>query len=366
MIMNVNDYLVWRGDLPFSLFPFNEVDDLILARFSYLPFDKIKFKDNDTIESISDKMKDFSSEFKIDGDKDLIINLGKSVRFKDLKVSDFVFNKSKEAERQFGAITIHLDDFIYVSYIGTDNSIIGWKEDFNMSFMDNIPAQIEGKKYLDSISSKYSGNIRIGGHSKGGNVAVYSSLYCNKDIIDRIISVCNFDGPGFNKNVILNGNDILKKVKSYIPQESVIGRLLEHEEETIVVLSNEKGLYQHDIFSWEIKKDMIVRSSLTDSSEFAHKTIKEWLINTNPQNRKIFVDGIFDLLYSSNSDSFRELSKSWTKDIPNMLNAYSEISKEDKKVIGEMLKEFSKASSNTFKEESKAKFEEWLGNRNGR
>lgn len=359
--MNVNDYLIWRGDLPFNLFPFNEVDDLIFARFSYLPFDKIEFNDFETIESISNKMKGFSSEFKIEGDNDLIANLGKSVRFKDLKVSDFIFNKSKEAERQFGAVVIHLEDSIYVSFIGTDNSIIGWKEDFNMSFMDNIPAQIEGKKYLDNISSKYSGNIRIGGHSKGGNVAVYSSLYCDRSILDRIISVSNFDGPGFNKNVILNGNNILAKVKSYIPQESVIGRLLEHEEEIIVVLSHEKGLYQHDIFSWEIKKDMIVRASgLTGSSEFAHKAIKEWLINTNPQNRKIFVDGIFDLLYSSNSESFRELSKSWAKDIPNMLNAYSEISKEDKKVIGSMLMEFSKASSNTFKEESKAKIEKWL------
>ena len=364
--MNINDYLIWRGDLPFSLFPFNEVDDLILARFSYLPFDKIEFENNETIKSISYKMKDFSSEFKLEADKDLIINLGKSVRFKDLKVTDFIFNKSKEAERQFGAVTIHLDDFIYVSFIGTDNSIIGWKEDFNMSFMDNVPAQTLGKKYLNNVSSKYSDNIKIGGHSKGGNVAIYSALYCDKNILDRIISVCNFDGPGFNKNIILNGNDILKKVRSYIPQESVIGRLLEHEEEITVVLSNEKGLYQHDIYSWEIKKDMIVRSSLTNSSEFAHKTIKKWLVNTTPQNRKVFVDGIFDLLYSSNSESFRELSKNWTKDIPNMLSAYSEISKEDKKVIGNMLKEFSRASSNIFKEESKAKLEEWIGNINDR
>lgn len=361
--MNINDYLIWRGDLPFSLFKFNEVDSLIFARFSYLPFDKIDLRDDDRILDIADKMAVLKDDdYKIIDDKDLIINLGKSVRFRELTVSDFVLNKNLEAERQFGAITIHLDDFIYVSFIGTDNSIVGWKEDFNMSFLKNIPAQTEGVRYLNMVASKYNDNLRIGGHSKGGNVAIYSALYCDKDILTRIIEVNNFDGPGFNKDVILNANNVLDRAVTYIPEDSVIGRLLEHEEKTITVYSHNKGLQQHDIYSWELVKDKFtLAEKITDSSEFINLTIKEWLLNTTPQNRKIFVDGVFDLFYSSNSDSFRELSKSWVKDIPNMMNAYKDISKEDKKIISEMLKEFGKATSIAFKESSKAKLEKVFG-----
>lgn len=361
--MNINDYLIWRGDLPFSLFRFNDIDSLILARFSYLPFDKIDLKDGDKILDIAGKMSILKDDdFKIIDDKDLIFNLGRSVRFKDLTISDFSLNKSLESERQFGAITVHLDDFIYVSFIGTDNSIIGWKEDFNMSFMKNIPAQIEGAKYLNDIASKYSDDLRIGGHSKGGNVAIYSALYCDKDVLNKIIEVNNFDGPGFNKEVISSGNNILNKVVTFIPEDSVIGRLLEHDEKTITVYSHNKGLQQHDIYSWELIKDkFVLAEKITESSEFINLTIREWLLNTTPQNRKIFVDGVFDLFYSSNSDSFRELSKSWVKDIPNMMSAYKDISKEDRKIIGEMLKEFGRATGSVFKESSRAKLEEMFG-----
>ena len=120
--MNINDYLIWRGDTPICKdYPFNDVDSLILARFSYLPFDKIELG-SDTIESISFKMKDFKvSDFKLDDDKLLINNLGKSVRFKNCKVTDCVFNRDKSLDKQFGAVTIHFDDFIYISY-----NIIGW------------------------------------------------------------------------------------------------------------------------------------------------------------------------------------------------------------------------------------------------
>lgn len=364
--MNINDYLIWRGDLPFSLYGFNEVDSLILSRFSYLPFDKITISDGDKLSEISSKMSTLKDDYyKIIDDKELIVNLGNSIRYKDLTVSDLILNKSIEAEKQFGAITIHLDDFIYVSYIGTDNSIVGWKEDFNMSFMKNVPAQIEGVKYLNNIASKYSDKIWIGGHSKGGNVAIYSALYCNKKIIDRIIKVDNFDGPGFEKSVIANGNKVLAKVNTYIPQGSVIGRLLEHDEKVYVVNSHNKGILQHDIYSWEIIKDkFVLENKITGSSEIVNLTIRQWLTNTTPQNRKLFVDAVFELLYSSNSESFRELSKTWTKDIPEMVEAYSEISKEDKKNIIKMLKEFGKAFSSAFKEESKYKWEEILKRNN--
>lgn len=358
--MNINDYLVWRGDIPFSdSFPFNDVDALILARFSYLPFDKIKLSD-ETIESISFKMERFdASVFKIDDDKLLIHNLGKSVRFKNLKVTDFIFNRVKSLEKQFGAVTIHLDNFIYISYIGTDNSLVGWKEDCNMSFKKNVPAQKEGVKYLSEIAFKYKGKIILGGHSKGGNVAVYSAL--NGGFGDRIIKAYNFDGPGFEKSVFDECLDksIIDKIITYIPQDSVIGRLLEHEEEYKVSSSSNKGLYQHDIYSWSVLKDNLVTlDKVTDSSEFINQTIRQWLKNTDDGQRKIFVDCIFELLYSSDAITFRELSKVWMSKIPNFLNTYKSISKEDRETVSKMLKEFGSAMGYVFRETSKTKFEE--------
>ena len=359
--MNINDYIVWRGDIPFSdSFPFNDVDALILARFSYLPFDKIKIGD-ETILSISSKMEKLKiSDFRIDDDKLLIHNLGKSTRFKNLKVSDFVFNRVKSLEKQFGAVTIHLSDFIYISYIGTDNSLVGWKEDCNMSFKKNIPAQKEGVKYLSEIAFKYKGKIVLGGHSKGGNVAVYSAL--NGDFNDRIIRAYNFDGPGFEKSIFDECLDksIIDRIVTYIPQGSVIGRLLEHEEEYKVVSSNNKGLYQHDIYSWNVlKDDLVMLSKVTDSSEFINQSIKTWLKNTDENQRKIFVDCIFELLYSSNTSTFRELSKVWMSKIPDFLSTYKSISKEDREVVNDMLKDFINAMNYVFKEKSKSKFEEF-------
>lgn len=133
---NINDYLLWRGDLSFSVSPFNQIDDMILARFSYMPFYKIKMNDIETIEDISKKLKSFKNEeFSYNGDKELITRMGQSKRFKDLKVTDFEFNIDQKVERQFAAITIHLNkDKMYISFNGTDDSIVGWKEDFNLSF----------------------------------------------------------------------------------------------------------------------------------------------------------------------------------------------------------------------------------------
>ena len=131
---NINDYIRWRGDLPInSSFPFNEIDSMIMARFSYLLFEQISMDKIETIESLSLKLDKFENdEFRYNGDKELITELGRSIRFKNLKVTDFVRNNELENEKQFSAIVIHLPkNEIYVSYIGTDATLYGWKEDYS-------------------------------------------------------------------------------------------------------------------------------------------------------------------------------------------------------------------------------------------
>ena len=183
---SINDYIKWRGDLKLSSeHKFNELDSLILARFSYLIFHKIEMNKVETIESISKKMAHFkNNEFLFNGDKEMITLLGKSRRFKDLKVTDYVRNNSKKEEQQFSALVIHISKkSLYISFVGTDENIYGWKEDFNMAFMDEVPCQKLGTSYLNQIAQKYwYKKIRIGGHSKEGNIALYSALTANKSI----------------------------------------------------------------------------------------------------------------------------------------------------------------------------------------
>lgn len=354
---NINDYLIWRGDIPINdTFKFNEVDSMILARFSYLIFNKINLKEKETIASISLKMKDFvNDDFRYNGDKELITNLGQSERFKNMIVTDFIEHNDKSVEKQFGAITIHnSDDEMYLSFIGTDSSIVGWKEDFNLSFMTNIPAQIEGKNYTEMLSNKYPNKkIRIGGHSKGGNVAVYSAISVSKDIQDRIIKVYNYDGPGFPKSIIENNKNkqLISRIATYIPQDSIIGRILEHEEKYQVVQSIEKGLYQHDIYSWQIIRNQLVTlESVTNSSEIVNKALRKWLNETSPEQRKIFFDGVFRLFYSTSANTFGEFSSSLVKNMPTIMKTYKELSESDRKIIISMLKEFGKASAKSIKE----------------
>ena len=344
---NVHDYLLWRGDINFSKENlFNEVDSLVLARFSYLPFDKIDIKEGETIKELSKRLVEIDEkEFIYKGDKELATYIGTSLRFKDLVVTDFVKIDDLETEKQFGAITIHLpNNELYISYLGTDKTINGWKEDFNMTFMDNVPCQISGLEYLEDIYQKYKDKkIRIGGHSKGGNIALYSALLTNKKVQDNIIKVDNFDGPGLNKKIINkhNNKDIIDKIETFIPQESIIGRLLEHKEKITICESGGRGILQHDIYSWHVFKDELVKlKKNTKISEYINKTVIDWLKNTTKGQREIFIDTIFELFNGAEVSSFSEIVSSLTVTVPKILKKYGTLSEEEKKTLFDMIKKF--------------------------
>lgn len=361
---NINDYLMWRGDIELdSKNRLNEVDSMIMARFSYLRFDKIKMNKEETIETVSTKMKDLKNEeFLYNGDKDLITNLGQSIRFKDMEVTDYIKTNEKELEKQFGAVTVHLSDKeMYISFIGTDSTVYGWKEDFNMAFMDSVPCQVSGKEYVEKVAAKYPDKkIRIGGHSKGGNVAIYSALTASKEIQNRIIKVYNYDGPGFNKEVInkYKTSSILQKIETYLPQDSMIGRIMTHEEKCTISYSIEKGIYQHDIYSWQVIKDDIVKSEKnTESSEDMNRTVTDWLEITTPQQRKVFIDSVFELFYATDAKTFGEISNNLTTSIPLIFKKYREISSDEKQIVTDMIKAFATSYLSVVKEKGSEKFD---------
>ena len=357
---NVCDYVKWRGDITLEQSKFNEIDNLILSRFSYFPFDKI-IKENEvvTIKELSKRFqKQDVTKLPIlwKDDVDLFPLMGESERFGKLLATKYINKIDQEQEKQFAAITVLMpDDTIFVSYRGTDNTIVGWKEDLNMSFKSHIASQISAKKYLEMIAEEYSDKkIRIGGHSKGGNIAVYAATFASSIIKDRIINVYNNDGPGFCDDVIGTPEyqDMINKVHTYIPQSSVIGRLMNHREKYTVVESVQKGIMQHDLYSWQVLgTKFITLEEVTNGSEFVDKTIKEWLENVEPEKREQVIDVVFDILNATDAQTMKEIKNNWFTSARTMMSSYKNIDNETKdmiwKAVGELLKS---AKNNIFED----------------
>ena len=355
---NILDYLSRRGDLSFKQDGINEVDTIILSRFSYLPFKDIHMDKIDSIENIADKMKDISlDKFIWKDDKEFIIKLGKTRRYKDLIITDYKEILDLEAEKQFAAVVIWLPKgYKYISFRGTDMSLVGWKEDFNMSFMQNIPSQLEAVNYLNEIGSRYMGKLIVGGHSKGGNLAVYASMFCKERIKKKIVEIINADGPGFDETIINTENciKILEKVKTYIPQSSIIGRLLEHDEDYEIIHSTQKGLMQHDIYSWQVNATNLVRiSNLTTDSQFVNKVVRSWLQNTTPEQRKNFVNIIYDVLITTEAKSVQDFGIDTLKKVTTVIKSYKNIDKEKRKEIESMIKLMFESAKNTIRDSRK-------------
>lgn len=345
-VANICDYIKWRGDITLEESEFNEIDNLVLSRLSYFPFDELIEKNEEaTIEELSNRFINADkSTMKIlwPDDNELFPLLGQSKRFKDMIVTRYINKINPEQEQQFSATTVLLpDDTIFVSYRGTDSTIIGWKEDFNMCFKSHITSQKEAVQYLNESAEKYPRKIRIGGHSKGGNLAVYAGLFTCKEIQDRIINIYNNDGPGFDDEITQTEEykKMIPKVHTYIPQSSVIGRLLNHEEKYTVVHSTQKGIMQHDLYSWEVEgKEFVCLENVTNGSEMFDKTLKEWLKNIDPAKREIVIDAVFDILRTTEAEYFSELKKNWIVNAKLMLGKYKNLDEESKAIIAEILK----------------------------
>lgn len=311
---NIMDYLKWRGDLPLEKIPLCDVDYLVLCRVAYIKMSGIvpaSFVEEPM------EMADMAGEvikrnLAAKDDAALLKALGGCKRFRNLKLLGHVDVLDDDEQEQFSAVTALLPDgSMVIVYRGTDSSITGWKEDFNMGFADNVPAQQDAAQYIEKAAAQITGiPIRICGHSKGGNLAVYSAAFCAEEIQSRILEVRNFDGPGFNeKNIHLPGvRRISEKARTYLPQSSIVGMLLEHEEAFTIVHSKSLGIFQHDLYSWQIEGgDFVTESKTTGSSQFIDSTLKEWLNGMSPEKRESFINGVFALVGHCDATTLREI-----------------------------------------------------------
>lgn len=315
------DYLTWRRDLTFLQASVTPVDALILSALSYVQFDALvseKYDEGPTLLEVSQMFQELPSEalesrLRDSRDEELIQSLGESRRFGSLRLTAVKELLDEEKELQFAAITLLLEEGgAFVAFRGTDGTLTGWKEDLNLSFLDVIPGQKAAMDYLEKIGKLCPGDLYVAGHSKGGNLAVYGGARCNAEVRRRIKAVYNNDGPGFRQNMLEDPGyqELLGRIHTFVPQSSVVGMLLEHEEPYTVVHSTETGLLQHEPYSWEVSGADFVRvRQITEGSRMVDKTIKNWLAEMSVDQREAVVDALYEVLRDSRITRVGEIAR---------------------------------------------------------
>lgn len=313
------DYLKWRGDILFSQLPPNPVDALIFCALSYIHFAGIVPETPDQwipLEDAAGKLEaeeDAQSRVRTRLDLELLRAAAETPRFARVGIAFYQDVFIPEEDTQFAAVTYFLEDgTAFLAFRGTDNTLVGWKEDFNMTFEESIPAQRLAQEYTQRFAGVSKVPLRLGGHSKGGNLAVYAAAKCGEQIQKRIIEVYNQDGPGFTERMMYHPGylRIVPKIRTYVPQSSVFGMLLEHEEPYTIIKSKQIGLMQHDPYSWEVMGgDFVFVEELTADSRFLDRTFKSWLVGMSAQERNEFFDAVFDLLMTDNTSRPRDIMR---------------------------------------------------------
>lgn len=318
---NAIDYLDWRGDVPLSLDGFNEVDGYIVSKLTSLDFTGIVPEDGclPFYDALGEYFKRFGEEDRrlgvllAPGTVTMAKKLLVSKRFAGLLISDYINHVDDKNVEQFCALTAALNDGThFVAFRGTDDTIAAWREDLNMSAHDAVPAQLDAAQYLRRAGWKYDGALRTGGHSKGGNLAVYAAMCAEPELSERILDVYNFDGPGFRYTVKDDPGyqRIRDKIRMVIPQYAMVGVLLTNDSDYEIVESNETGTAAHNGFTWQVKGTKFVRCS-----KFALRTrvytqaMNSWAEKLDLQQRQDLINAVFDALESTGAKTLTDLTE---------------------------------------------------------
>ena len=332
---NLMDYMDWRGDVTFAGSPFNEIDNIILAMTTFVDFSGIVSPaiDSEPVEfSVAmEKFNEVADERNYLGvliPANILDIARKAVlceRYRSIRLTGFV-NQVDEAEQmQFAALTFILPDgTIYVAFRGTDDTIIGWKEDIRLGFKTPVPAHTRAVAYLAEAAACTDGGIRVGGHSKGGNLALWAAVHCPGEVQARILNVYNNDGPGLFLEVLEQPSflAIADRVISFIPQSSVVGAILEQGPISRIVKSNEDGIMQHDPLSWEVLGPRFVY--LEERSKFGkhfEEAIGHWIYSMSEEEKAHFAEALFSVIDSTGARTLTELNRARIKNFSQMMKA---------------------------------------------
>ncbi len=342
---NIIDYIKEYADLTFSEKEFNKVDALILSQFSYLKLDGFVPGVGDMGEPVSigtiskrENVADlFSDERYAKNNKDMFDAMAASKRFRDIRLSGFADLVSSRWEMQFSAVIAYLDEQrSHVVFRGTDESIIGWKEDFNMSFTTPIPSQEKAVDYLCYAAQHIRGDFSIGGHSKGGNLAVYSAMKCSPYVRPRITVIYSQDGPGFTKETLeaADFDEIKDRIEKYVPRSSIVGMLLTTQEDYKVIEARSVGILQHDPFNWAVDgDDFIYRDDVATRYAISDASVNEWAKRADPEEMRVFSDKVFGVFEAAGVTDLNDFKGNLTTLLSNAKSVMDELDEEDKKRI---------------------------------
>jgi len=356
------DYLRWRGDLTFARDGFNEVDNLVLCILSYINFrriDAVHTKDPaaaPTLAQVAPLLTDEDDQLGLSelSYLPLLRLAAQTERFRDLRLFGYTHEYDEQSAKQFDALSFLVPDgTLFVAFMGTDTSLAGWKEDFNMAFQSPIPSQTEAVVYLRSVAENTDGNLILGGHSKGGNLAVYAAAYADEQTKQRIQRVYSHDGPGFLPQVLASDEfkSISDKIDKTVPQSSFVGMLLEAQESFRVIKSNRSNIMQHDPFSWETDGcEFVPVASLTATAGYLDKTLNGWINGLSESERKRLVDLLFAYVDSQNVANIDELLKYGKKNIVRALRAVSRETAETQKFVKQTIRSLLSLSVKNFPE----------------
>ena len=350
---NMVDYLEWRGDLSFRTSGFNEVDNLLLAQLAYVDFEgNVSGEGSDTDISLKEASEIFWSEHdeeeilaRVSMTKSapfLMRKMAQTKRFRNIRLSWYVNDISDEEQSQFSVVCVTLPDHsIYVAFSGTDETIVGWRENFNMGYLAETPGQIKAVNYLNRIAEKTEDKIRVGGHSKGGNLSVYAAVKCAAQIQERIIAVYSNDGPGFKREMVESEayQRMIPKIKTILPESSIVGMLLEHQEDYEVVKSSQSGIQQHDAMSWEVLGPSFVYvEHVATESLLLDETMKAWLYHLNTEEREAIVETVFSMLEEANIRTVDDFYGSKWKKVQELMRAKSKLPEETLHLFSKAMK----------------------------
>lgn len=354
---NILEYLKWRGDISIDYDGFCEIDGIIMSALSYIPFELTgdMIKSPVTLEDVASKLLEINNlqdKLMFKSDYKLLEQLKSCERFKSVLLYDYVNTIDSETQTQFSAITVKLSKNLYcICFRGTDQNLVGWKEDFNMAFISPVPGQTMAKEYLEKAAKKIRSKIIVLGHSKGGNFAIYASGMSSDKTKGKIRDVYNFDGPGFESKFLKSAEyaSIKDKVSTFIPQSSVVGMLLEHEDDyTIIHSSKNVGIMQHDFYSWDVEcRNFLYLDTVTNNSKAVDKTLKTWLNDMTYEQRELFIDTIYGIVLKTNAKTIKDLTDNWFSSAGVIVKSLKDLDEPTKKAVNKALIEFARCAKDS-------------------
>ncbi|HEL9598115.1 TPA: DUF2974 domain-containing protein [Streptococcus suis] len=332
--------------------PLNKLDILALTELSYLPFDRlVPASFTETGIRLDHLAEQFEATYQNDFPPFSMVTknrlalftlLAKSIRFKSIKAFGFVDDYQLDQEQQFSAISYRLDrQTILTAFRGTDDTIIGWKEDFHMTYMDEIPAQRSAGVYLENIMSSQIGNFYVSGHSKGGNLALYAASQQVPELQERILAIYPFDSPGLHKKHLdaPGYKNIQDRIHPIIPQNSIVGMMLETPKNAQIVQSNTVGLLQHISFSWEIEgTDFKSAPTLTNDSLQTDQALKTWTASLTDEELKAFFDLFFGIFIQAGIERFSDITVNPLQKLQEMDRLRKEFSPQEAEMMDKLIR----------------------------